>query len=108
MSVIIARDYYQAFDMSLTKNRWTVPTRGADTFTAFGQAITVWATGTINVYRSFDGVTKYDQEVAMQLSSAEAKIQTDCSGFPFLVFEVGTTESVFVNIHVVLSRSVDS
>lgn len=108
MSVVIYSDYYQAFDMSLTKNRWTVPTLGADTFTVFGQAITVWSSGTINVYRSFNGVTKYDQEVAMQLSGATASDQTDCSGFPFLVFEVGTTESVFVNIRVNLSRSVDS
>lgn len=108
MSAIASKAYKQAFDLSLSKNRWTVPTNGADTFTVFGEAITTWTTGVVTVYRSVDGVTGYAQEIAMTLTAAGAKAQTDCSGFPFLVFEVTTTQSVFVNLTVNLMRSTDS
>lgn len=108
MSVIQRKAYKQAFDLSLSKNRWTVPTGGADTFTVSAEAITTWASGVITVYRSNDGITGYAQETAMTLTAAGMKDQTDCSGYPYLIFEVTTTESVFVNLTVNFTRSVDS
>ena len=108
MSAIPRKAYKQAFDMSLSKNRWTVPTKGADTFTVSTELVTTISTGEITVYRSNDGVTGYAQETAMTITAAGMKDQTDCSGYPYLVFEVTTTESVFVNLTVNLTRSVDS
>jgi len=106
MSVVISQAYTQAFDMSLTKNRWTVPTKGADTFTVSAEPIVSWA-GEITVYRSSNGVVGYAQESAMVITAAGMKNETGCSGYPFLVFEVSSTGSAFVNLTVNLCRSVD-
>jgi len=108
MSVIHRKAYAQAFDLSKTKNRWSVPTLGADTFTVSAEAMTTWSSGTVNVYRSNDGVTGYAQETTMSLTGAGMKDQTDCSGFEYLVFETGSTEAAFVNITVNFARSIDA
>lgn len=109
MSSIHSKAYFQAFDMSLTNNRWAVKTSGADTYTVSAEPLTTWSTGVITIYRSSDGVTPYALESAKTLTAAEMENQDDCSGYPYLIFQVTTTvASTYVNITVNLMRSVST
>lgn len=98
----------QAFDLNLTNNRWAVPTYGAEVATLSAEAHSTWA-GTVTVYRSHDGVTPAALETVVSFAAVGMCSAFDCSGFPFIVWQVTATagSAKYANLITHLSKSVN-
>lgn len=88
----------QAFELNRTRNRWTIPTGGAEIATIGGQAHSTWTTAEITFYRSHDGVTPDTLEDPVVLGpptpsyGTTMSVTVDCAGYPFLIGIVTQTE----------------
>lgn len=88
----------QAFELNRTRNRWVIPTGGAEVATIGGVPHSLWSTAVITWYRSHDGVNIDALETAVAMGPASPtyasmmSVTVPCDGFPFLIGMVTTVE----------------
>lgn len=99
---------YQSFAIGEPKNRWIVPTDGAEICLVSMELQTTIGAAVITIYRSLDGITPAALESAQTLSAAAMSATIDSAGFPFLILQLSTTgtAATFANLNVTRSRSV--
>lgn len=107
MAVALDRAYYQAFAIGETKNRWAIPTNGAESMVVSSEPHTSMGAAIITLYQSLDGVTAYPLATHQTISAADLSKPIDCSGVPFIVAEVSTkgTAGTFANLTASRSKS---